>query len=397
MGFEIPEKESMDRLYYLVSKLYKNKFYEFVKDLGQRVFYITTHEEKVVVVVDGQERKIDIFKSLEDLVTCHFLFSGDNYNLRTYDLSYFSIEEINLTENEYPGLNYYMNEYKHHKVDDNVYTAYLVNKPGEMVTFFEESHVLIAINVLEKLFTIQKHMQKNQIRPNKDEDMVILADFGFYIRKCNIEFEPLEHFDFLYGEFSLLSGGYSAKVGKDDYEIKEGVLHIGQAYGLTPVEVYDKIPKIDIYLKPIFLYASTFNGDFNYLIYSSTYEKRFESLCIAFENLLKKVGLYDTIITDNIVIYALFEESFKELGIDFILEPHNPYNAIISGYFIGLEEADLDEIEEALEIGKTRLMEVLKDGFDVAFEKFAESYVDEDEMDEDEINEDFDDGEYYVS
>ena len=42
-------------------------------------------------------------------------------------------------------------------------------------------------------------------------------------------------------------------------------------------------------------------------------------------------------------------------------------------------------------------MEVLKEGFDVAFEKFAESYVDEDEMDEDEINEDFDDGEYYVS
>ena len=110
MNFNYPSKRDMNELYRLVKKVYKNGFFEFVKKLGHYIFFIGGSDDNIVLVIDPYD-KIDIFCGGRALMTCHFLFSGDDRNLRTYGVTYFSIEKTNPKDVIVSGLDYYLEKY----------------------------------------------------------------------------------------------------------------------------------------------------------------------------------------------------------------------------------------------------------------------------------------------
>ena len=76
MRFTFPSETSKKKMYNLSRKLYKNDFYGFIKELGQRTFFINSDSINCVCVIDDEYNKIDIFVGDDGFYTCHIFFGG---------------------------------------------------------------------------------------------------------------------------------------------------------------------------------------------------------------------------------------------------------------------------------------------------------------------------------
>lgn len=364
MNFIIPKKRYMNKLNHLTKKIYSKKFYNFVEQLGQRIFFITSDEESVVVIVSPADFKIDIFYGEYGFLTCHNFLSGDSRAVHTYGVSSLCIEEVEGLDEVY-GLDFYSKKYKLFKSNNRI-VCYTANKPGQKSIVVEEDEAKILINVLKKLILIQSRMEQKQEFKYYDEEMVCVYDFANSKKKYSLNYVLLETFDFypkitqeVFNDQNLLS-----KIS--NLEIKSGVLYLGQVYGFNTYEIYENLTEFDIGLTPIYFYGITETGKIDHAIYSTPKEDSviiFNAIAAMFFN---KNGLYDTIVTDNLFIYNALCASLNIIGVDLKFEPNNSYNLLMTNFMIkmSLMNQEVSVIDEIIEESKNEFEELISESLD---------------------------------
>ena len=159
MIFNIPKKKYMNNLADSVKRLYKQKLYKVVANLGVRIFFVTDNDESFIAVFDTDEHRIDIFSGEEGFLTCHFFLSGDNRGIRTFGVTNYTIEETTLEGENYCGRDYYLENFKHHEPAEDLYVIYYSNKPGQKAIVLEEDEVIEVDRYLAKLLLIIKKLK----------------------------------------------------------------------------------------------------------------------------------------------------------------------------------------------------------------------------------------------
>ena len=398
MNFNIPSKKDMNKLYRLVKKVYKGGFFEFVKELGQHIFFIASESLNLVCVIDPYE-KIDIFYDHRGLLTCHLLFSGDHRNIRTYGVTYFSIEKTNTEDFSISGLEYFLNKFKHYKIDERNYAAYIANKPGERSIVCDKNQVQIAIKVLEKLLVIQKNYKKMKDYPTDLETSVCIFDFENTSKKFSKAYVPLESFNFLpdaYYEDSK-DNNY-LRFDTDEFEVQSGILYLGEIHSFTPVESYSNMIDFEVCFAPIVLYGITDIGKPYHIIYTTPYEDKSRIFSFIIKQFFKDFALYDTIVTDNIFIAEILQEPLKSIGIEVKFEPTNPFNTFMSNFVMKVvnSETDIETIDEILTESSKDIYEIVSTNLDNLDELNESFFMSEDEniieeASEDTLDDEFDD------
>ena len=382
----------MNTLYRLTKKLFSKGFFEFVNGMGQRIFYITTKEENFVAIISPDEHKIDVFYGEEGFLSCHNLLSGDERAIYSYGITCLSLTEC---DESLFGFDYYNNHFKLYKNDGEV-VGYVSHKFGQRPIFVDMSETKILINVLKKLLFIQKVIQKNNKFETFEEEMVCVFDF-IKGNKFKSNYILLNSFDFLpelriekYSEYNLLEH-------VDLTNIIPGVIHIGQIDSFKTYEIYDDIADFEFGLTSLYLYSLTEDGEMNHFIYSTPkfdYNRIFMAMASMF---FEKHGVYDTIVTDNFMIYSALVDNLEKFGITVKFEPNNDINIFITKFMIKMSQLndDVSVVDEAI----TSSREDLKELFLNNISNLAElnenlfSNIEEDEIDEEideSINEDSD-------
>ena len=386
MNFKIPKKRDMNKLYRLVKKVYKSGFFEFVKELGQHIFFITSKTDNIVVVIEPYE-KIDFFHGEKGLLTCHLLFSGDHRFLRTYGATYFSVEKVNTDEVDISGFEYYLKKFKYHKIDEVNYAAYVSNKPGERSSVFDADEVFLAIKTLKKLLLIQKSFKKKNNFPNESEDCVCIFDFGNSKKEFSVTYNPLESFDFLPEPNNPPEVNY-LEIAKDEFVIQTGILYIGELHSYIPVESYNDLTEFEVCLAPIVLYGMTEDGKMHHIIYSTPYEDKYRILSLIVKYFFRDFGLYDTVVTDNLNLIELLYEPLSNIGVDVKLEMRNPYNTFMANYVMKVveENEDTEVVDEILTLNRENIEELISERIeDLA--QFNESFFSNEESVIEEVDE----------
>lgn len=397
MNHILPKRRNMNRLYRLIRKIYKNGFFEFIENFGQRIFFITSTNDNIVAVIDPYE-KIDIFYGEAGLLTCHHLFSGDSRNLRKHGLTNISIEKTLLNEHNISGLNYYMDKYRMYKPTDSTVMAYVANRPGEGPIVFDDDEVLRCIWLLEKLLIVYKKIKKKEL--SFDEDMVCVFDFKDSRRKFDATYSTLESYDFIPNVYIKDKGRSHLSFKEGDFEVNSGTMYIGHMYCFSSFETYNDLTHFPINLSPILLYGITTEGDTYYTFYTTPYESRELVMADVFISFFQNNGLYDTIVTDNLYVYQTLKGPLKELGIEVILNYENNYNTFMYLFLsrIIASNVDMESVLEFLEINTPNIKQMISNNKD-NMEEFMESFFSDEEVivEEDEefdFDDDDDDGGY---
>ena len=390
MHFIIPKKKTMKKLYSLAKKFYKRNAYDFFKELGQRIFFITSHKENFVVILSPEDNKFEIFSGEDGFLCCHNLLSGDDRAIRSYGINSLLIEEHD-PEDEICGLEYYTKKYKFYK-NNNKEVIYYANKAGQKPLVVDEDDALFIINVFQKLLYIEKGLKKHNY--NKyEEEMVYVFDFNKSRNKFALNYELLETFDF-FPKITcdpITDGRFASKLSQ--LEVKPGTLHIGQVYGFTTYEIYDNLAEIDIALCPIYFYGITDDGKLQHMIYSTPKEDSAMISTALATMFFEKHGLYDTIITDNIFIYNNLYYTFKSIGVELIFDVRNAMNTFITKFMIKMSQInqDVNAIDEIINDSKDELRRLLissMDDLDELNETFFEDNLGEEIIVEEENYED---------
>ena len=399
MEFNIPTVKTMTTLYNLVEELFEKKFFNFVNNLGQRIFFITTEENSFVTIISPDELKIDIFTGQEGFLSCHNLLSGDTPAVFSYGISNISIEPHN--DNVY-GNKYYLDNFDFYKVDDQM-ISYVSRKPFQKPLVINEEEALVMTDVLMKLLVIIEGFENRKFDTKFEEEMVFIFHFDDEMQ-FEFNYMLLNNFDFfptingsLYDEYGLLKT-------IETLNVVPGVLHIGQIDSFKNYEICDNIPQFEFGLTGIIFYSMTEDGDTEHIIYASPKDDYNRIFMFIVSTFLKDRAIYDTIITDNLFIYFALVDTLSEFGITVKCEPNNEFNVFITKVMIRAVQMDddIDVIDELITNTKDEIKEILLDNID-NLSDFNERFLlpfDEiinEEESEDFFDEDEDDDEGYVS
>ena len=404
MNFVIPKKSTMNRLYRLTKKFYKIKAYDFFKEVGQRIFFVSSRMNNFVVIISPDDKKLEIFHGEDGFLTCHNLLIGDDRAIRSYGINSICVEEYD-PEDTIFGREHYEKKFKFYQ-NESKNVLYFSNKFGQKPLMLDERESLVVIDVLERLLHIHKGLKKKGY--NKcDEEMVFVFEFGNSKRKYNITYELLESFNFIPKLTCdpLDDGRFINKLRQ--LEVMPGVMHIGQIQGFSTYEIYDNLAEIEVGFCPIFFYGATEEGEFNHIIYSSPKKKSAmisNAVCTMF---FEKYGLYDTIITDNIFIYNNMYDTLTSRGIEFIFNPEDSLNNFLTSFMIKMSQinSDVSAVDEAITENKEELKMIITTAYDQLdelnehfFSNTLEDEIIEEETTEEEVDEfDSDEVSHYVS
>lgn len=388
MRFKFPNKDLCTYVKSLCKSLYKKDFFGFIKELKQRIFKITSQTTNVVVIVDDDERRIDIFHGLTGFQTCHFMMLGDSRRLASYGYNYFYISELDDEEIQSMSISSYVDKYDFYKTN-NKKVCYLSRLNTQAVFVVTDSEALIVANVLEYLLHIQEFFTSGEEKIHSTDELVCEFSFDEEDYSYYSSYTPLEHYDFFPGfiDNSRTNPKFVDELSK--IEIKEGSLYLGLGIGCSPYNDYETSNNVNIPLLPIILYGITEEDGLEYIIYSTLSSSQNETLKTNLLELFNKIGLYDTVYTDNFLIYKLLSKNLKKLGIEFVFDSSNPYSAIIGagiskGIFV---ETDINNFIFFVESLKPKYLEVLNHFIN------DEDFDDIDFEDDDEFDDDDDDGE----
>ena len=152
----------------------------------------------------------------------------------------------------------------------------------------------------------------------------------------------------------------------ENIEVKSGVMHIGMIYGFNDYDSYNDLTDFKVTLCPIILYGITEEGEVTHQIYSTPIDRRqaiFNAIATIF---FKEVGIYDTIITDNLFVYNSLCSSLLNIGVDIKLESNNPFNTFITKFMIKMIEIedDVHSLDEVLTKCRKDVKELVMDSID---------------------------------
>ena len=378
MDFIIPKRRYMNSLYRLTRKIFRNNFFDFVDKLGQRIFFVTSNIDNIVVIITPQENKIDVFYGEDGLISCHNLLSGDKRGVHTYGVSSICVEEIN--EKFLCGCEYYLGKFKHYNFKGKA-IGYVAYKPGQKPIVIEDEEAKILINVLKKLLLIQKQIEKKNEFVHYDDEMVCIYDFNSSKRKFDTTYTLLETFDFL-PKISIDSE-VLCSFNIESTDIKSGILHIGQINAFNTCEIYDRLNLFDVALTPIYLYSLTEDGEINHIIYSAPKCDYNRVSAFILSKFFEDVGLYDTVITDNYLIYNALYQVLESKGVELKYDPDNDFNTFITKFMIKMSQLDSDvnAIDEALNSNKEDLKELILNSIDNLAELNENFFNENDEED----------------
>ena len=392
MNYIVPKKKDMKTLYNLTKRLCKRGFFEFIQRLEQRIFYINSKDESYVVIVTPDENKIDIFHGIEGFLCCHHLLSGDEKAIFQYSINNLSIESD--VENLF-GSSYYQENFKHYNHNGNL-LEYISRKPGQNPIVVDEEGAHIIINVLEKLLIIEKQLNKKKELTKFDMEIVLVFEF---VKKRKFTYTPfpLESFNFIPDMDRDCFSQYGLLEKVDLSNIIPGVLHVGLIDSFKLYEIYDDFAPFEFGLTAQIFYTLTEDGSFEHAIYSTPKED-FNRIFMAIVSFtFEKHGLYDTVITDNYMVYSALFEPLSMLGVEVKFEPNNDFNIFATNFMIKIcqFESDISVIDGVINSSKDDIRDMLLNNIDnlsdfneafyngFEFEEEVEEIDDDDDEEED--------------
>lgn len=397
MDFIIPTDKTMSSLYNLVEELFEKKFFNFVENLGQRIFFITTSENSYVAIISPDEYKIDIFSEQEEFLSCHNLLSGDTPAVYTYGICNLGLETMN--DNVF-GSKHYLEKFNFYKTEEQT-IGYVSRKLFQRPVVVDQNEALKMYDVLSRLIVIQNEFEQLEFNEKFEEEMVFVFNFKDEHR-FEFNYMLLNNFDFfpningsVYEEYGLLNTIKSLNV-------VPGVLHIGQVDTFKPYEICDSVAPFDIGLTAILFYSLTEDGDVEHILYASPREDYNRIFMFIISNFFKDKEVYDTIITDNMFVYFALANTLSEYGIEVKYEPNNDFNSFITKFMIKVIQMDddVEVIDELILSTKEELKEVLLENIDNLSEFNERFLLPFDEIiaeEEEEIFDDEDDEDGFIS
>ena len=397
MDFIIPTDKTMSSLYNLVEELFEKKFFNFVENLGQRIFFITTSENSYVAIISPDEYKIDIFSEQEEFLSCHNLLSGDTPAVYTYGICNLGLETMN--DNVF-GSKHYLEKFNFYKTEEQT-IGYVSRKLFQRPVVVDQNEALKMYDVLSRLIVIQNEFEQLEFNEKFEEEMVFVFNFKDEHR-FEFNYMLLNNFDFfpningsVYEEYGLLNTIKSLNV-------VPGVLHIGQVDTFKPYEICDSVAPFDIGLTAILFYSLTEDGDVEHILYASPREDYNRIFMFIISNFFKDKEVYDTIITDNMFVYFALANTLSEYGIEVKYEPNNDFNSFVTKFMIKVIQMDddVEVIDELILSTKEELKEVLLENIDNLSEFNERFLLPFDEIiteEEEEIFDDEDDEDGFIS
>ena len=328
MRFRFPNETCMTTLFHLTKKLYTKGFYEFIEAIKQTTFYITNGDLSVVVVVDAKSEKIDIFSGKDGLLTCHNLFSGNEKGLVNYGFSCLSIESISTKEITYSGLEVFLKKYRHYHKDGKT-ICYISSKIGQNEGIINDNDAILLVEVLQYLFHIKKAYDNKEIEESPHKECVAVFEFDDinYTYQCNLV--ALDSFDFLPTIVNYKKRDKNFASYVDNLEIVPGTLYIGLLHLNIVYEHFQYSNQVNQALYPLLLYFASDTGVFSYTVYSSLNKDFDINLHKEIINQFMCTKIYDTVVTDNYLVYLYLVRNLTKLGITVQFDSRN----FISNFF----------------------------------------------------------------
>ena len=346
------------------------------------------------VVVDYDEKRLDIFVGERGFLTCHNLFAGDEGGIANYGFSEYSLCELDNDEINNSHFKPYIKNYRFYHQNKKT-IAYLSCLSGQLPFVCNEKETFTLSEILQFLLHIQSFFENGEeVLPPTKEDLVCIFDFNDAEMMYDSSYELLENYDFTPKISANIRKQKKMAAFLNTLPINSGTLHIDNVYGSSAYDHYDFSNNVSMALLPIILYGVVDDTHMEYEVYSSKEDEIEKNLKTSLSNLLSKTGLYDTIITSNAFIYILLKRNLIDTGIEVILDNSNKINALISTVIKNTfdMESNFDLISEFLDDLRLKINEFIQkfQDFEEMIQFQDDSIFEEVEIDDETLDE-FDD------
>ena len=390
MRYKLPKEANINKLNRLIKRLFKEKFFNFVSNIQQKIFYISNDQISAIVVVDSLREEIEVFQNSDALLTCHSLFSGDEKSLDLYGYNHLFLGYIDQENVAYDNFAKYHEKYRFIKKDDNIFT-YLTYETGQYPIIINDEDSLLLIDVIQYLLEIKRlFYDGEEVMPETDEDCVLCFEFDDYELQYNSSIIALSSFDFL-PNMTFNTRRNTHYIDKlKAFNLNAGTLYLSQMYLPIVADYVNCQNGVKIPLNEILLYAATDTGVFEYVLYSTLKQDGKKALKNSLLSIFENIGLYDLVETDNYILYLAIVEDFKAINIEVKFNPFNRFNSFIYSSLKNFTEYHFEEdfVKEVIETFKLTYPTI-------AYDIDASELFDEEE--EEDLEEDVDNDSNYVS
>ena len=185
MRYKLPTEANINKLNRLVKRIFKEKFFNFVRNLKQKIFYISNDQISVIVVIDYSQEAIEVFQNSDALLTCHSLFSGDEKSLDLYGYNHLSLCFLENDSERYSDFQKFYDKYRFYRRKESIFT-FLSYEAGQYPILINDEQSLLLIDVLQYLFEIKRLFSEGEeVMPETDEDCVLCFEFDDYELEYN--------------------------------------------------------------------------------------------------------------------------------------------------------------------------------------------------------------------
>ena len=383
----------MNSLYSKVKRLYENCFYEFVQySLEKNILHISVEEGRIIVIVSPEAKQITIFSTEEEILSCHQMLGGDEKAIAAYGLHNRTIEEVLLDSEDgglVEGVECYLKKFKHFEPEKNKVVFCGKFSSGQSPTGLNKIEMDEILKILDKLHIIQEYFEENEITKEFDEEKFCVCEFvGDEL--VHFDYDDLNNLDL--SVTVMVSDNIVEYVDKklEKIEVKEGTLYLGEVIGENTIETFEFENDYEIDLKCRCLFSMS-ELNLEHLVYTSLSDFRDETLARTLCTHLTDVGLYDTIITNNVYIYNVLCISLQKLGIELILSEDDLFCNVLTDIFSKISSGlfDTEDEEEMISLLKENFKSMISEQIEQ-----MDNQLDEEDFEEDDF---FSENSEYVS
>lgn len=315
MSYNVPKKFSLKTIFNLIKRLYSSTFFDMLERLDLHFLYIENGEYKVIVAVESEKKSLNIFYGEDGFITFLSMVRDDARSFFSYASNYIVIEPRDKDEFPYENGDLVEKHFPLYHIN-GLPVAYLSYKKGRAEMPINDKESKMIIEILQYLLVI-RDIYKTGKEKMPDEKNTIAS---FVFDDANY----LYTLDYLHLESSDLMPNISMKVKKDQNFVlwlKEKQIMPGNLFlslFVTNVKINQEIDKYGYksYDTPSLLYACSDTKLIEHSLF--TYEEKTFKKILKGEvlNIIDKIGLYDTVITDNYFVYLAIYKELEELGIN---------------------------------------------------------------------------------
>lgn len=321
-------KFSMRTINNLIKRLYSSTFFERLEKNNQNFFHISNDEINVIVAVEPDKKSLNIFYKEEGFITFESMIRDDARNFFAYANNYIVIEPRDIYE--YPFLNCekIIKDFPLYHID-SIPVTYLSYHRGRTEMPITEKEALLVVDVLQYLLVIRDLYKNNKEKPAPKKDMVADFIFNDIDYTYNLEYIDLQVLSFIPMIRFQAKKDPNFVLWLKEKEVMPGQLYLGCFNTAVINETYKLKNGFEYSKTPMLLYACTDNKTIDYIMFDvddSTFKKNLKGELL---NIIDKVGLFDSIITDNYMVYLLIYKELQELGINIQFDLMNIVNNFV--------------------------------------------------------------------